>query len=624
MEDLDRGVRLVAAQKDVWASLSPKEKLSIIDELMDRLQAFSSDLHEASIEKRDEPAAVLTDDSPSPAADLAADSTKKKETLEDGFACVDAKTRRMIATASGVSHWMHSSMLTGIWLSVIREYFESVVATGKPPPPFAVRPAAAGTECAQDAEPGKRPSRHFVKVGPKGLLFTTLLTFGSMELLVEESPTEQELVHERTANVVAILGAGNFDAPIDVLASLFVENSVCVYKSSPFNPRVAPVLAEIFKPLVDRNFLLFVEGDVKQGEALLHHECVTKWYMTGSIHTANRILWGTPTPPEKTEPVPKPLLNKPFTAELGSCTPWIVCPGNWSTRALQWHARNLAAGLLYNGAHICVHPQIIVTCKNWCQRETFLDLVRHYQRETLYVGCYYPDYADRIQNARKKLIEMGRKPADFEIAVPVPLSGRYAHEEMKCVIFATEMPEDNFIAVEEMFAPVCGEVALDTPATVAEFLPRAVKYVNEKVRGTLSVSVSVKPNGPKDEQAVEDAIVDLRYGSVHINTLTMLAIAFPSLMWGGYPGATIFDLQSGIGAYGNCYGFKRPIKSVLRAPFLNFTQLLIVPSTKGNVHKMAKLWKRIVDAVLSRRSTQGWFSFSGQITKIVSAFVANL
>nr|CEL66597.1 TPA: aldehyde dehydrogenase [Neospora caninum Liverpool] len=614
MKDLDRGVRLVAAQKDAWASLSPQEKLAIIDELMDRLQAFSTDLHEASIEKRDEPERVPRDDSPSQTAG-GGEASRATGELEGGFACVDARTRGLIGTASGVSHWMHSSMLVGIWLSVIREYFEAVVATGKPPPPLAAKPAEGGTANGEGEASNQRPTRHFVKVGPKGLLFTTLLTFGSMELLVEGA-VEQELLHERPGNVVAILGAGNFDAPIDVLTSLFVENSVCVYKSSPFNPRVAPVVEQIFKPLFDRHFLLFVEGDVKQGEALLHHECVTKWYMTGSIATANRILWGKPTPPPQTEPAPKPLLDKPFTAELGSCTP--------STRALQWHARNLAAGLLYNGAHICVHPQIVVTCKNWPQRETFLDLVRHYQRETLYVGCYYPDYADRIRTARTRLIEMGRKPEDFEIPVSVPLSGRFAHAEMKSVIFVTDMPEDNFVAVEEMFAPVCAEVALDTPATVAEFLPKAVQYVNEKVRGTLSVSVSVKPNGPKDEQAVEDAIVDLRYGSVHVNTLTMLAIAFPSLIWGGHPGGSLLDLQSGIGVYGNCYGFKRPIKSVLRAPFLNFTQLLIVPSTTSNVRKMAKLWRRIVDAVLARRSTQGWFSFSGQITKIVSAFVANL
>ncbi|PFH37684.1 aldehyde dehydrogenase [Besnoitia besnoiti] len=619
MEDRDTRIRLVAAQKDAWAALSAKEKLALIDELMDRLKEFSDELHEASIEKRDEPGAVLKDQDNN--TGKAGDGNDAAEEAEGGYACLDPEKQRMLETASGVAHWLHSSMLIGIWLSVIREYFEAVVLTGKPPRPLAVTPVQRGTK--KEEEDTQKPSQHLVKVGPKGLLFTTMLSFGTMELLVDGA-VEQDMLHERPGGVVAVLGAGNFDAPVDVLAALFIENSVCVYKSSPFNHRVGPVLERIFKPLVDRNFLLFVEGDVKEATALLHHECVTKWIMTGSIHTASRIIWGSPNPPPRADPLPKPVFDKPFIGELGSCTPWIICPGKWSKRELDWHARNVAAALLYNGAHICVHPQLLLTCKNWAQRDAFLNLVREYQRETLYVGCYYPDYADRIRGAREKLLALGQKPEDFEVPVSVPLSGRFAHKEMNYVIFATDLPQDNFIAVEEMFSPVCGEVPLDTPATVADFLPAAVEYANEKVWGTLSVSVSVKPNSHKDEQAVESAILDLRYGSVHINALSMFAIAFPTLVWGGYPGASIFDLQSGLGFYGNCYGFKRPIKSVIRAPFLNFTQMLIVPSNKHNVRKMAKLWRRIVVSILDRRSTQGWFSFSGQITKIVSAFVANL
>ena len=48
-------------------------------------------------------------------------------------------------------------------------------------------------------------------------------------------------------------------------------------------------------------------------------------------------------------------------------------------------------------------------------------------------------------------------------------------------------------------------------------------------------------------QVVEQAIADLEYGAVHINTDTKLSIAFPSLVWGGCPGSTIYELNSGIG-----------------------------------------------------------------------------
>lgn len=61
---------------------------------------------------------------------------------------------------------------------------------------------------------------------------------------------------------------------------LFLRLVFC--QSSPFNHRVGPVLQQIFQPLIDRHFVLFVEGDVQEGSKMLHHKSVTKWYMTGS------------------------------------------------------------------------------------------------------------------------------------------------------------------------------------------------------------------------------------------------------------------------------------------------------------------------------------------------------
>lgn len=46
---------------------------------------------------------------------------------------------------------------------------------------------------------------------------------------------------------------------------------------------------------------------------------------------------------------------------------------------------------------------------------------------------------------------------------------------------------------------------------------------------------------------LEEAIANLKYGAVQVNTDTKLSIAFPSLVWGGCPGSTIYELNSGIG-----------------------------------------------------------------------------
>lgn len=585
--DINEIVSRVASKKFEWAALAPGRKLEILDLLLDNLNAHCEQLQNGSIAKRD--GDVDRDTAPS-------------------YAALSTEEQTVLKNASRASHWVHSAMLISNWLGVIREYYDSIVKTGAPPPPLGVR------EMPSDAGQSKR---FIVKVGPKGLLHTTLVTYGSMELIVE-GPVEQEMLHEKPPGVTAVLGAGNFDGPVDLLTSLFVENKVCIYKASPFNSLLMEPLRKIFEPLIEYGYAAFVFGDAAEGNALLNHPEVEKWYMTGAAATAYRIIWGSPTPPS---PPAVPLIDKPMTVELGNCTPWIICPGKWTQRQLRWHASAIAAAMTFNGAHICVHPQVLVTCKNWPQREEFLQLIRGFINEVHYVGCYYPDFAKRMESSKNQLIDLGKKPDDFEIPVHCPLS---KDTKMKNIIFATDLPEDCFFTRQETFSPACGEVPLDTGNSVEAFLPAAVKYANEKVHGGLSISVSVKPNTPAEEEAVEKAIADLNYGSVHINTDTKLSIAFPSLVWGGCPGSTIYDLNSGLGFFGNCFGFKRPVKSVIRAPFLNFTHMILTAPNSSNAARMAKLWRRIVYATIQRRSTQSWWSFAGSLTKIASAFAANL
>ncbi|OEH76627.1 hypothetical protein cyc_01978 [Cyclospora cayetanensis] len=445
--DMNEAISRVAAKKTEWACLSPARKLEILDLLLDNLYAHCEELQEASIIKRD----GETDTAPA-------------------YDALEPHELTALQNSSRSTHWLHSSMLIGNWLVIIREYFEAVVKTGAPPKPVAVR--------EMPTEEGK-PQRFLVKVGPQGLLHTTLVTYGSMELMVE-GPVEQEMLHEKPPGVSAILGAGNFDGPIDLLTSLFIENRVCVYKVSPYNSLLLDPLNKVFAPLTENGYAAFIYGGPDEGKALLNHPEVDKW-------------------------------------------------------------------------------------------KEFLQLIQMCINEINYVGCYYPDFVARMESTKRQLMELGRKPEDFEIQVQCPLS---KDTDIKCIIFATDLPEDCFFTQQETFSPCCGEVQLDTDGTIEAFLPVAVKYANEKVHGGLSVSVSVKPITPKEEQAVEQAIADLEYGAVHINTDSKLSIAFPSLIWGGRPGSNIYNLNSGIGFIGNCFGFKRPVKSVVRAPILNFTHMV--------------------------------------------------
>ncbi len=72
---------------------------------------------------------------------------------------------------------------------------------------------------------------------------------------------------------------------------------------------------------------------------------------------------------------------------------------------------------------------------------------------------------------------------------------------------------------------------------------------------------------PAVAAAVNQAIADLRYGSIVINHWGGLAHYMTITPWGGYPGSDIYDVQSGIGFVNNPLMFDRVQKSVIYAAF---------------------------------------------------------
>jgi aldehyde dehydrogenase (NAD(P)+) len=68
----------------------------------------------------------------------------------------------------------------------------------------------------------------------------------------------------------------------------------------------------------------------------------------------------------------------------------------------------------------------------------------------------------------------------------------------------------------------------------------------------------------------EQAVADLRYGSIGINVWNALAFLMAQASWGAYPGHTFDDIQSGIGCVHNSFMFDRPQKTVVRGSFYPF------------------------------------------------------
>ena len=72
---------------------------------------------------------------------------------------------------------------------------------------------------------------------------------------------------------------------------------------------------------------------------------------------------------------------------------------------------------------------------------------------------------------------------------------------------------------------------------------------------------------PKIASAINQAVTDLRYGSVCINLRAEFAYAMMVTAWGAFPGHNIYDIQSGKGFVNNCLMFDHPHKSVTRGSF---------------------------------------------------------
>jgi acyl-CoA reductase-like NAD-dependent aldehyde dehydrogenase len=91
--------------------------------------------------------------------------------------------------------------------------------------------------------------------------------------------------------------------------------------------------------------------------------------MTGGAPTFDRIVWGADASAAKA--ANRPLVTKPFEAELGAVSPWIVVPGQWSDAELEHHAKFLASCKMMNSGAICASPQVVFVDADWPQRQRF-------------------------------------------------------------------------------------------------------------------------------------------------------------------------------------------------------------------------------------------------------------
>lgn len=361
--------------------------------------------------------------------------------------------------------------------------------------------------------------------------------------------------------VALVLGAGNVSSigPMDVLYKLFAEDRVCVLKMNPVNEHLGPHIAEAFQALVREGFLRIVYGGGAEGAHLTEHPDVAEIHITGSDKTHDAIVFGPGEEGAKRKAADDPKLTKPISSELGNVTPVIVVPGPWSDSDIAFHGDNIASMLVQNGGFNCIAARAIVTHRSWTRRGDLLHAVRDSLRRAEPRVPYYPGAVDRwaaFTEAHGQAEWFGEEGED---QVPFTLIPELDPGNADDIAFTTEA-----------FCGVMGEVPLDAPRSVVEYIEQAVQFCNEQLWGSLSASIIVHPKSLKDPlvaDAVERAIDELRYGSVVVNHWSAVPYAMVSPTWGAYPGHTRTDIGSGIGVVHNTYLLEDVQKSVCRGPF---------------------------------------------------------
>ncbi|MEM9068377.1 MAG: aldehyde dehydrogenase family protein [Myxococcota bacterium] len=365
-------------------------------------------------------------------------------------------------------------------------------------------------------------------------------------LRVKGEPTQVNPL-DKAPGVIAILGAGNYSSSLEMIKALFWENKAVIHKPHHNNDASDRVWEKVLEPLVAYGALCFVPSS--EGRALTAVDGLHAIYFTGSTAVAKAIMASTDTP---------------FVAECGGNNPCIVVPGDrpWTDKELAHQALQIATAGKLNGGAVCGRPQTIVTSKHWPQREAFLDALRTAIAETTFAnGTYYP--------GSEKVVAAFRE-AHPDAEALQPESGAYRAGEF---LLITEVDEDAYAVKNEAFCQIFGEVSLDVPAEAEAFLGEAVRFCNETLLGSLGCMLLVDDDTLKaNRDAVEEAVTDLNYGGIAVNTIPPLIFANAYLTWGGNEEG---DLVSGSGNFGNLLNVENIEKSILYDKFVSPGHLLM-------------------------------------------------
>lgn len=404
--------------------------------------------------------------------------------------------------------------------------------------------------------------------------------------------------------VALVLGAGNHSSigPMDALYKLFVEGQVVAMKMNPVNENVGPFVDQAFSALSERGFFKLVYGGAAEGDYLCKHSRIDEIHVTGSDKTHDAIVYGIGQEGARRKAAKEPLNDKRLTCELGNVSPFIIVPGPWSQKDLDFQGVNVASTVTNNSGYNCSATRVVIQHEKWGKRDAFIESMRKAFRNAGDRAPYYPGSEER----QRTFVE--QHPDADQIGTKGP-----GHVPWTLIHHLDPNDSEEICFNMESWCGQTSEVALSA-SSVVEYIDQAVEFCNERVWGTLNASIVVHPKSLKDPaiaEAVERAIAHLRYGTVAVNHWGGINFALGSTTWGAFPGHTVDDIRSGQGVVHNTYMFDKPQKTVLRGPFRIFPTPAWFVTNKNAVEIGRKMTYFNADPSLIRLPGLLWASLRG-------------
>lgn len=516
-ESMDASIKVLVAQKQAWTQTSLDTRIAIIDALI---------------------------------ADFA--------TIAPRWIAASAQAKGIAENSPIVSEeWANAAWPILLNLRQLRQVLSDIKKNGHPHIPGPVHTRPDGQVTAQVF-----PFRAYDRLLFSGVTADVWMQPGvtAENLSSTQAITYQSQPQPQEGKVILVLGAGNIASigPMDLLYKLFVSNQVVLLKPNMVNAYLGPLIEESFQALITPGYLRVVYGGAEEGSYLCQHADIDEIHITGSDKTFDSILFGPGKQGLEKKAARQPILTKRLTGELGNVSPLIIVPGPWSQKDIAFQAEQIVSSLANNAGFNCNATRVIIQHKGWSQRQTLLQHIRQIFSQLPARSAYYPGAKERQQSFLAAhpdaecfgSQEDGRLPWTF---IPD--------------VDATH--NDDICFTTEAFCSLCAETALDADSVV-DYIEKAVTFANERLWGTLNITLIVHPTSLKNPAiaaAIEQAMAKLRYGTIGLNYWAGTGYALACIPWGAFPGNTIYDIQSGNDVVHNSLMFSKAQKSVIRAPF---------------------------------------------------------